>query len=132
MFVCKSITIGFFRVTQFRAIFLEAVCKKSRSEAYDDELIMDNSRNINIDELIKSCIIDHRRSTSFSNFFDWNARCFDFIDSKDKDINFKIIESILDTNNQENLKWQERVCHRGRSFFMIIQTWVRFVKRVVN
>ena len=132
MFVCKSITISFFRVTQFRAIFLEAVCKKSRSEAYDDELIMDNSRNINIDELVDSCIIHHHRSTNLSNFFNWDARCFDFIDNKDKDINIKIIESILDTNNQENLKWAERIRHRGRSFFMIIQTWVRFVKRVVN
>lgn len=82
--------------------------------------IEDNSRNINIDELVEQCLVDHRQTASLSKIFDWDAHCYDFIDKKDADANLKIIESILDTENSEYFKWAERVCHRGRSFFMII------------
>jgi len=53
------------------------------------------------------------------------------VDPQEAEANDKIIESILDPKNPENKNWAEHIRHRGHSFFMIIQAWVRHVRRVL-
>ena len=48
-FVCRAITIGFFRVSKFRNIFLEQI---SKGEQLSAEELNNTAFNIDIDELL--------------------------------------------------------------------------------
>ena len=72
--------MAFFRVPQFRAIFIEAVQIKSRPEAYNERIIEDNSKSLNVDDLVEHCLVHTMEDESLSKFFNWEAHCYDFID----------------------------------------------------
>lgn len=122
-FVCKSITIGYFRVPQFRSIFIDAVQKKSESPDVDRYMITDSGSpvvDIDINDLVTQCLMQGDAHRGTMDFFEWNGLCFKYIDQKDAESNMQIIQFILDAKNPNNKNWAERICRRGQSFFKII------------
>ena len=79
---------------------MQALEKKSKTDAYNDHRIEDNSKNINLDELVRGCLLKRDQCESIDKFFNWDANCFDFTEEKDLKANLKIIESILDPKNE--------------------------------
>lgn len=130
-YVCRAITSGYFKVPQFRSILLEAIeIKNKDTTSGGAEDIQDASKHLVVDDMVASCLLKINEEERTDDYFDWNKLCFNFIDQREAEANRKIIESIIE-EKKANLKWAERIRRRGQSFFMIIQAWVRHVRRVL-
>ena len=73
-FVCTAITIGYFRVPQFRSLFLEQVANKSRAQLQvesGDPIYQEPARALKIEDLVYSCLSSVSESKETHKFFDW-------------------------------------------------------------
>ena len=121
-FVCKAIVNGYFRVPAFRSIFLEAIENgDQRSEMNPDH----PASSLSLEDLLNQSV-SVGTDTETAKYFDWQAFCYDFIDPTEQQSNDKILESQL---TSKSAKWADRIKHRGQVFFMVIQAWVRHVRK---
>ena len=57
--------------------------------------IEDNSKGIDIDELVEHCLVYTNHAESLDKFFNWDLYLYDYIESNEKDSNLEILAPVL-------------------------------------
>lgn len=98
-YVCRAITSGYFKVPQFRSIFLEAVKAKSisnqESNSKAGEKQSSGGLKLDVDEMVAACLLRMNEEEPTDDYFDWDKMCFEHMDPQDVQNNAKIIETII-------------------------------------
>ena len=113
-FVCKAITVGYFRVPQFRSIFIAQIKKKEYDE---EEEKQSTASNIDIDQLVEKCQTNINSVNTIKNFFDWTQFCYSYIEASEQENNYKILQDQL-REGADHI-WSLKISQRGQVFFMV-------------